>query len=158
MDRRTLLAIVLTPIFRVRLNRTRFKIGDWVQVVTLPSNTASFGSARNPDLRRVAWVYQQCFGGRYRVIYVGEDGRPEIEVDQNIAAAVGALSYSISIEPECVVHSPFPDKAGTRCLAMSPPYVGLKPGSHPYARAHDRCVKSRARFGGRAGDQQAYAV
>jgi hypothetical protein len=28
--------MVLTPIFRARLTRTRFKIGDWVQVVTPP--------------------------------------------------------------------------------------------------------------------------
>jgi hypothetical protein len=131
MDRRTLLAIVLTPIFPVRLNRTRFKIGDWVQVVTLPSNTASFGSAKNPDLRRVAWVYQQCLGGRYRIIYVGEDGRPEIEVDQNIAAAVGALRYSISIEPECVVRSPVSRQSLNALSCNVTALRWVETGSHP---------------------------
>src|ERR1700678_4189504 len=111
MDRRTLLAIVLTPTFRVRPNRTRFKIGDWVQLVTLPCDTASYRAAKNPDLRKLARIYQRCLGGRFRIINVGEDGRPEIELDQNIDGSVGALRGSISIEPECVVHSPFPDKA-----------------------------------------------
>jgi len=111
LDRRAVLGIALPSIFAVRLKRTRFKIGDWVQVVALPSYAASLGAAKDLRRRRAAWVCQQCLGGHFRVIYVGEDGRPEIEVSQNIAAAAGASGYSLSMEPECLVHSPFPDKA-----------------------------------------------
>jgi hypothetical protein len=105
MERRTLLATMLAPIFS-RPSQTGFKVGDWLQVVSLPRYTAAWASGQDPDRRNAAWVYRQSLGKRYRVDNVGDDGRPEFEVDQNTAASVGALRFSISIATEHVVRVP----------------------------------------------------
>src|ERR1700730_9990955 len=108
MDRRTLLATMLAPIIP-RLSRAGFKVGDWLQVVSLPRYTAVWASGRNPERRKAAWAYRQCIGKRYRVNHVGDDGRPEFDVDQNIAFSLGALKFSISIGIEHVARVPAPD-------------------------------------------------
>ena len=56
-------------------------------------------------MNRHAAVVRDCLGGTYRVIYVGEDGRPELDVYRTAAAYIdpGSVGFSISIEPECVV-------------------------------------------------------
>ena len=108
MDRRTLLAMALAPMFP-RLKQVRFKIGDWVRIVALPSYTVAFGSSKERDLRRHAWILRRCLGRRYQIVYIGNDGRPELDVSRAISTAMGALSYSISIEPECVLRTPLRD-------------------------------------------------
>jgi hypothetical protein len=107
MERRTLLATMLAPIFS-RPTQTSFKVGDWLLVVSLPRYAAVWASDQDPDRRKSAWVCRQCLGKRYRVEYVGDDGRPEFAVDQNIAAFEGALRCSISIATEHAVRVPAP--------------------------------------------------
>jgi hypothetical protein len=87
--------------------RANFEIGDWVQMVALPARTAMYASSTNRDFRRVAWIYRRCLGRRYQIIYVGPDGRPELDVSRDVAHAMGLVGCSISIEPECVVRVPF---------------------------------------------------
>jgi len=108
MDRRTLLALAVSPLLPFR-KRDKLKVGDWVQMVALPSATARYASSTNRDFRRVAWIYRRCLGKRFQITYIGEDGRPELDVGREVAAALGALGWSISIEPECVVHARIPD-------------------------------------------------
>lgn len=106
MDRRTLLALAASPLMPFR-KRAELKIGDWVQMVALPSATARYASSTNPDFRRVAWIYRRCLGRRFQITYIGDDGRPELDVSPEVAPVMGTLGCSISIEPECVVHAPF---------------------------------------------------
>jgi hypothetical protein len=102
MDRRNLLALAVSPLLPLP-RRSGFKVGDWVRIVALPSYTAAWSASRNHDLQRHAWVLRRCLGGRYPVVYVGDDGRPELDVSRDI------VGYSISLDLECVVRAPFLD-------------------------------------------------
>jgi hypothetical protein len=104
MGRRTLVALAFLPLLPFR-RRAQLKVGDWVRIVALPSYAAPFASSTNRDLRRVAWLYRRWLGGRFPIIYIGDDGRPERDVSRDVAAAVGLMGCCISIEPECVVHA-----------------------------------------------------
>jgi hypothetical protein len=108
MDRRTLLALAASPLLPFR-NRAGLKVGDWVQMVALPSYAATFASSQNRDLRRFAWIYRRCLGGRFQIIDIGDDGRPELDVGREVAHAMGVLGCSFAIEPECVVPARFLD-------------------------------------------------
>ncbi len=108
MDRRTLLALAASPLIPFR-KRAKFKIGDGVQMVVLPSSTARYASSTNRDFRRVAWIYRRCLGGRFQITYIGDDGRPELDVSREVAPAMGLLGCSILVEPECLVHARFLD-------------------------------------------------
>lgn len=88
MNRRTLLAMALAPMLP-KLQQTRCKVGDWVRFVALPANTEAWASCKSQDLRRVADVYRRCLGGRFPVVYVGDDGRPELDVSTEV------VDYSI---------------------------------------------------------------
>ena len=92
-----------------RLQQTRYEIGDWVRIVALPSYTDSWAASNNLDCQRHARVLRRCLGRRFQVFYVGADGRPEFDVGEDIATAVGSTGYSISIDLECVAPAPFLD-------------------------------------------------
>jgi hypothetical protein len=96
MDRRTFLALAVSPLLPLP-KRSGFRVGDWVRMVALPSYTAAWGASWNRDLQRHARVLQRCFGRRYPVVYVGDDGRAELDVSRDVEG------FSISLEPECVV-------------------------------------------------------
>lgn len=103
MDRRTLLALAVSPLLPLP-NRTGFKVGDWIRIVALPSYTAAWGASWSRDCQEHAQVLRRCLGGRYQVVYVGDDGGPELDVSRDVVAG-----HSISIDPECVVPAPFLD-------------------------------------------------
>jgi hypothetical protein len=71
--------------------------------VALRANTAAWTSCKSQDLRRVAEVYRGFLGGRYPVVYVGDGGRPQLDVITDV------VGYSISLDPECVIPAPFLD-------------------------------------------------
>jgi hypothetical protein len=86
-----------------QLKRTHYQVGDWVRMVSLPSYVATWRSNMVPVCQRHARVLEQCLGRRLQIIYIGDDGRPELGVSRDIAHAMGSLGISISIEPGCVV-------------------------------------------------------
>jgi hypothetical protein len=104
MDRRTLLALAVSPLMPFR-NRAELRVGDWVQMVALPPSTTRYASSKNRDLRQLAWIYRRCLGGRFQITFIGDDGRPELDVGREVAPALGLLGCFISVEPECVVHA-----------------------------------------------------
>ena len=108
MDRRNLLALAVSPLLPLP-RRSGFKVGDWVRIVALPSYTDSWAASNNLDCQRHARVLRRCLGRRFQVFYVGADGRPEFDVGEDIATAVGSTGYSISIDLECVAPAPFLD-------------------------------------------------
>jgi len=71
-----------------------------VKIVALPGYCHR--EWENIELNRHVAMLRRCFGGTYRVVYVGEDRRPELDVFTT-AHADGAVGCTISIEPQCVV-------------------------------------------------------
>jgi len=86
-----------------QLKRTRYQVGDRVRLASLPSYTAAWRSSKVPVCQKHARILDQCLGRLLQIIYIGDDGRPELEVSRDIAHAMGSLGISISIEPECVI-------------------------------------------------------
>jgi hypothetical protein len=66
------MAMALAPLLP-HLKQTGFRVGDLVQIVALPWYTDAWGGSKNRDCRKHARVLRQCLGGRYPVVYVGDD-------------------------------------------------------------------------------------
>jgi hypothetical protein len=87
------------------IRRTRYDVGDLVKLVRLPP---MFPDA-HPDLTEINRLYRLCFGKTSRVIYIGEDGRPELDVSEHVVRSAPAspvtgklLGCSLSFEPGCL--------------------------------------------------------
>jgi len=74
--------------------RPRYQVGDLIRIV--------FGPRRiwdsYPDMRNYYDLCEACVGRTLRVIYVGDDGRPEVNVPDDIA-----VGWSISLERDWVL-------------------------------------------------------
>jgi hypothetical protein len=79
----------------------QYHVGDLVEVLAIPPCAGYQGN--NEDLRRHASLLRRCVGKRCRIIYIGEDGRTELDVTTE--ADPGVMSCSISLEKECIGHA-----------------------------------------------------
>jgi hypothetical protein len=103
VSRRALLGIGLCGLpMMLRGRARRYEAGDLVKLVALPSHCRQ--RWKNPDMNWHAALVRDCLGGTYRVTYVGEDGRPSLDVTTTaIARNPGLIGCEVSVEPGCVV-------------------------------------------------------
>jgi len=79
-----------------------YKVGNLVKIVALPSYCHR--QSKNREFNRHIVLLRDCLGGIYRVTYIGEDGRPELDVTRTaIARNPTLIGCEIAIEPECIV-------------------------------------------------------
>jgi len=79
----------------------KYGVGDLVRIVALPSECRT--QWKNCKMNEYVALLRDCLGSTYRVVYVGEDGRPELDVAMTaIARNPRLLGCKISVEPECV--------------------------------------------------------
>jgi hypothetical protein len=102
VSRRALFGIGLCGWPRLLKGRARpFEVGDLVRIVALPSDCRR--QWKNREMNEHAALLRDCLGGLYRVVYIGEDGRPELDVTTTaIARNPRLVGCEISIEPECI--------------------------------------------------------
>ena len=62
------------------------KPGDLVRIVALRRYREAWEQCKNTDLKRSAALLRRCLGGTYRVVYVGDDGRLELDVFETAKA------------------------------------------------------------------------
>jgi len=85
----------------LRERAPHYEAGDLVRLVALPSYCRQQWT--QPDMNLHVAVLRDCLGGTYRVSYVGEDGRPELDVLRiAIARTPGLIGCEIAVEPEWV--------------------------------------------------------
>lgn len=76
-----------------------FCVGDLVRVAAIPARSP----LRNTDFLRHLENLDLCLGKTCRVIFVGEDGRPELDVVEHVRHSNPSLAgCSISFEPNCL--------------------------------------------------------
>ena len=104
ISRRALFGLGLSVWPVLSQTRTRqYESGDLVKVVALPAYCRRWDYCENTRLRRHAALLQTCLGTTYRVITIGEDGRPELDVSRTGSILDPTLTgCSISIERDCV--------------------------------------------------------
>jgi hypothetical protein len=96
--RRTILAFgICTPLVRAK-QVPKYRVGDWVVLASLPP--LAYYEGKNQDLIRHAAILRACFKSQFQIVYVGEDGRPELDVTAAVARGRNLVGCSISIEPE----------------------------------------------------------
>lgn len=84
------------------IHAPEFAVGDLVRLVALPA--VCHQEWKNVEMNRHVALLQDCVGGTYRVICVGDDGRPELDVGTvAIAHDPRLIGGSVSVEQECVV-------------------------------------------------------
>jgi hypothetical protein len=84
------------------IHAPQYAVGDLVRLVAVPAVWRQ--PWKNEEVNQYFSMIQDCVGGTYRVIYVGEDGRPELDVGTTAIAHDPRLTgFSVSVEPECVV-------------------------------------------------------
>jgi hypothetical protein len=95
---------VCSPI-ALSMRQNRYEVGDLVELVELP---LIFPAVR-PDLAEINRRYRLCFGKTSRVIYIGDDGRPELDVSEHVAPMAlpdpvsgKLLGYTMAFEPGCL--------------------------------------------------------
>lgn len=80
-----------------------YEPGDLVKIVAVPDYCQEWKNSKSTALRRHAELLQRCVRRAYRVICVGEDGRPELDVFRTAALLDPDLrGCAISVEAECV--------------------------------------------------------
>jgi hypothetical protein len=84
----------------IRAAKQQYRIGDLVEIVALPDYAFRHHSNRAFALH-VALLYR-CLGKRFRIVYIGDDGRPELDVTSVAAPLAGCIGSSISIEAQCL--------------------------------------------------------
>jgi hypothetical protein len=78
----------------------QYRVGDLVEVVALPDY--AFQHHNNADLKRHAALLRHCLGKRFPIVYIGDDGRPELDVSAVAAPLMGCIGCEISIEAQCI--------------------------------------------------------
>jgi hypothetical protein len=116
LTRRFILGFGMLSPLGIAVSDRRFHAGDFVKVVRIPS-----WASTNPMLAAHWRLCRNCMGKLCRVLSVGQDGRPEVDVSEYVAASVPQprkLSRcSISLEARCLVlvrrgeHSEMPEWA-----------------------------------------------
>ncbi len=78
----------------------QYRAGDLVEIVALPEY--AFRHYRYRDMALHVAVLRRCLGKRFRIVNIGDDGRPELDVTAVEAPLTGCIGASMSIEARCL--------------------------------------------------------
>lgn len=106
-SRRRFFSLVAASPIALSMLPNRFKVGDLVRVV---KNRPAVRDAWHPELAELNRRRRLCYGKTCRVLYIGDDGRLQLDVSEHVIPSVPIdpvhgplLGCGMSFEPDCLV-------------------------------------------------------
>ena len=78
-----------------------YQVGDWVEVIALPPY--AYVPCHTSDMQRHVATLRRRLRMRYWIVYIGTDGRPELDIIPDAAAVAASIGDSTSPPIECGV-------------------------------------------------------
>ena len=104
--RRRFFSLVASGPIALSVLPCRFQVGDIVRVV---KDRPAVRDAWHPELVEFNRQRRLCYGKTCRVLYVGDDGRPELDVSEHVIPFVPVdpvhgppLGCVMAFEPDCL--------------------------------------------------------